>query len=274
MENLGEILNNLNRQNTTDPKNIIKSSKTTQEPIMSKNNYSCELCLDLKWIGNEKSVGSLDFGKLIPCQCQKDQISKDREEILSKNITSNLGDISLEKIRTQTFENFDHPNLENDILTTSIKSAKSYAENYDGFFLISGPTGVGKTHLALAIAGNRIKNNLSVYFCFMPNLLDKLRKSFEESDPSLKIDFDDLINSPFLILDDLGSENSSNWASEKIYQIIVNRHNLRLPTVITTRKNEDDQFNYGEYTEAIRSRLNDIKVVSPITIGTSDYRKK
>ncbi len=274
MENLGEILNNLNRQNTTDPKNIIKSSKTTQEPIMSKNNYSCELCLDLKWIGNEKSVGSLDFGKLIPCQCQKDQISKDREEILSKNITSNLGDISLEKIRTQTFENFDHPNLENDILTTSIKSAKSYAENYDGFFLISGPTGVGKTHLALAIAGNRIKNNLPVYFCFMPNLLDKLRKSFEESDPSLKIDFDDLINSPFLILDDLGSENSSNWASEKIYQIIVNRHNLRLPTVITTRKNEDDQFNYGEYTEAIRSRLNDIKVVSPITIGTSDYRKK
>ena len=87
-------------------------------------------------------------------------------------------------------------------------------------FLFLGPTGVGKTHLALAIAGNRIKNNLSVYFCFMPNLLDKLRKSFEESDPSLKIDFDDLINSPFLILDDLGSENSSNWASEKIYQII------------------------------------------------------
>ena len=77
---------------------------------MSKNNYSCELCLDLKWVGNEKSVGSLDFGKLIPCQCQKEQISKDREEILSKNITSNLGDISLEKIRTQTFENFDHPN--------------------------------------------------------------------------------------------------------------------------------------------------------------------
>ena len=241
---------------------------------MSKNNYSCELCLDLKWVGNEKSVGSLDFGKLIPCQCQKEQISKDREEILSKNITSNLGDISLEKIRTQTFENFDHPNLENDILTTSIKSAKSYAENYDGFFLISGPTGVGKTHLALAIAGNRIKNNLPVYFCFMPNLLDKLRKSFEERDPSLKIDFDDLINSPFLILDDLGSENSSNWASEKIYQIIVNRHNLRLPTVITTRKNEDDQFNYGEYTEAIRSRFNDIKVVSPITIGTPDHRKK
>ena len=56
---------------------------------MSKNNYSCELCLDLKWVGNEKSVGSLDFGKLIPCQCQKEQISKDREEILSKSLHEN-----------------------------------------------------------------------------------------------------------------------------------------------------------------------------------------
>ena len=274
MENLGEILNNLNRQTTSDRKNIIKNSKTTQEPIMSENNYSCELCLDLKWVGNEESVGSLNFGKLIPCQCQKEQISKDRKEILLKNITSNLGDISLEKIRTQTFENFDHPNKENDILTHSLSSAKRYAKDIEGFFLITGPTGVGKTHLALAIAGNRIKNNLPVYFCFMPNLLDKLRKSFEESDPSLKIDFDELINSPFLILDDLGSENTSNWASEKIYQMIVNRHNLRLPTVITTRRNEEEQFNYGEYTEAIRSRLNDIKVVTAIQIGTSDHRKR
>ena len=52
---------------------------------MSENNYSCELCLDLKWVGNEESVGSLNFGKLIPCQCQKEQISKDRKEILLKN---------------------------------------------------------------------------------------------------------------------------------------------------------------------------------------------
>ena len=58
----------------------------------------------------------------------------------------------------------------------------------------------------------------------------------------LSSDFDELINSPFLILDDLGSENTSNWASEKIYQMIVNRHNLRLPTVITTRRNEVEQF--------------------------------
>ena len=175
MENLGEILNNLNRQTSTDRKNIIKNSKTTQEPIMYKNNYDCELCLDLKWVGHEnESVGSLNFGKLIPCQCQKEQISKDRAEILSKNITSNLGDISLEKIRTQTFENFNHPNEKNDILTHSLDSAQRWEKHIEGFFLITGPTGVGKTHLALAIAGNRIKNNLPVYFCFMPNLLDKL----------------------------------------------------------------------------------------------------
>ena len=52
--------------------------------------------------------------------------------------------------------------------------------------------------------------------------------------------FDELKNTPLLILDDLGREHSSPWAEEKLYQIMVHRHEARLPTVITTSIGMDD----------------------------------
>ena len=269
MENVGEILNNLHRQNTSGQKNIKKNSRRTPEQNMSEKMYSCKDCLDLKWIGNQESVGSLNFGKLIPCKCQEIEINLGIKKIVTESIIDNLGDISLEILNKKTFATFE---ARNQNLVDAVTLAKNYTKDFDGFFLVTGPTGVGKTHLALAIAGIRIKKSLPVYFSFMPNLLDKLRRSFNLENSSSKIDFEEIINFPFLILDDLGSENSSNWTDGKIYQIIVQRHNLKLPTVITTRNIEENPFDYGQYTEGIRSRLNDNGIVNAIHIGSPDYR--
>ena len=40
--------------------------------------------------------------------------------------------------------------------------------------LIAGATGVGKTHLSVAIAGNRIKDFKPIYYGFLPNILEIL----------------------------------------------------------------------------------------------------
>ena len=71
---------------------------------------------------------------------------------------------------------------------------------------------------------------------------------------------------PLLILDDLGSETATPWAHEKLYQIIVQRHNARLPTIITTR-----QLPSGE-GDPIASRLNDPRIVQVMPIEAPDYR--
>ena len=83
---------------------------------------------------------------------------------------------------------------------------------------MSGATGVGKTHLSVAIAGNRIKDFKPIYYGFLPNILERLR-NFNNNQPDNYLNF--LIEHPFLIIDDLGSHTNSIWAEEKIYQLIV-----------------------------------------------------
>ena len=130
-----------------------------------------------------------------------------------------------------------------------------------------GETGVGKTHLAVAIAAHRIDKGHPVSFAFVPELLDYLRYTFTpESRVTYDTVFDQVKNAPLLILDDLGQEQSSPWAEEKLYQIVVHRHNARLPTVITST------LDFADQTGPISSRIRDPYVGVLIRVEAPDYR--
>ena len=72
-------------------------------------------------------------------------------------------------------------------------------------------------------------------FTIVPDLLDHLRSTFG---PSSEVEYDERFETirdvALLVLDDLGTENTTAWAREKIYQIINHRYNYQLPTVMTT----------------------------------------
>ena len=115
----------------------------------------------------------------------------------------------------------------------------------------------------------------------MPDLLDHLRKSFS---PTSQVTWDALFNriknAELLILDDLGSQAFTPWAEEKLYQIIVHRHDAYLPTVITSSlllESADgrgrDRGRFGtRYSEAIWSRVRDATVVTEGLLSAPDYR--
>ena len=152
----------------------------------------------------------------------------------------NLGRIPPEMQRRMSFETFDvrgnNPSAEQrKTLENALLESSRYAANPDGWLTIIGETGVGKTHLAVAIANDwQIKGD-SLFFAFVPELLDHLRATFAPNS-RVRYDrvFDEVKNTPLLILDDFGEEHSSEWADEKLYQIIVHRHNNRLPLIITS----------------------------------------
>lgn len=127
--------------------------------------------------------------------------------------------------------------------------------------IIMGKSEVGKTHLAAAIANKLIENNKIVLIDRLTNLLDRIRETYENNTKSENELIELYSNVDMLIIDDLGTEKISNWALEKLYTIIQNRYENRLPIIITTRFNKEgliERFSYSkdpDLVDAIISKL-------------------
>ena len=163
-------------------------------------------------------------------------------------------------------------------LRDALAAARSFAKRPDGWLLLTGPTGVGKTHLAVAIASAGAEQGEPATFAFVPDLLDHLRAAYA---PNSRISYDRLFesvrNAELLVLDDLSAHGTTAWVEEKLYQLIVHRHNLRLPTVITTRVTtssvpRSDGGDDDRFADEIESRLSDGLVVSERFMSAPDYR--
>ena len=167
----------------------------------------------------------------------------------------------------------------------AFKSAREFAhfENQKPWLYLHGQTGVGKTHIAVAIAKVQSDRGRSVTFWSVSDLLDNLRHSYSNPNESTFYElFDSVRNCELLILDDFGVQQMTDWALEKLYQIITHRHDRLLPTVITSQyilwegaENSNwDRVRGKHQWEAIRSRLNDSSVVTERLMAAPDYRNR
>jgi len=182
------------------------------------------------------------------------------------------GDLNSKLLRNMTFDSFDCkrvnlPTEERENLERVFRTARKFAKEPDGWLVLMGSNGCGKTHLAAAIGNYRLRKGEPVLFVFVPDFLDHLRSSFM---PESRTTYDELFErvrmAPLLILDDFGEQASTPWAHEKIYQVINYRYNERIPTVITTCLSLDDM------EPRIGSRLADTGLCTPCNIMAPDYR--
>ena len=117
----------------------------------------------------------------------------------------------------------------------AVVTARRFAEEPAGWLVIRGENGCGKTHLAAAVANKALASGLSVFFAVVPDLLDHLRASFAPtSETAYDEVFEQVRNADLLVLDDLGAQQSSPWAEEKLYQIVNYRTLAHAATVVTT----------------------------------------
>lgn len=211
-----------------------------------------------------------DFGEVFPCSCQRADASQ--QKLARLRLYSGLPEDMLARM---TFATFDPAGGAADAqdrasLAAALTAATTFASAPDGWLLLTGPHGTGKTHLAVSVAGERLKSSETVFFAFVPDLLDHLRAAFN---PNSRVEYDQLFEQvksvPLLILDDLGAESSTAWAQEKLYQIVVHRHNARLPTVMTTYLMMEQ---IEEAQPRMASRLKDSSLVNWIPISAPDHR--
>ncbi len=125
--------------------------------------------------------------------------------------------------------------------------------------IIMGKSDTGKTHLAAAIANKLIENDKTVLMERLTNLLDRIRETYENNTKSENELIEIYSNVDMLIIDDLGTERVSKWSLEKLYTIIENRNENRLPIIITTRFDKNiltKRFKEGQDEELADAVIN------------------
>jgi DNA replication protein DnaC len=220
----------------------------------------CPYCGGAGYVRHDVPVGDPTFGKAVPCVCKERELEARRRSDLQAFS-------SLDPFAGKTFATFD-PAIAG--LREAYDAARAFATDPQGWLVLSGTHGVGKTHLAAAIANTHLEAGNSVFFSIVPDLLDHLRAAFAPtSEMPYDALFDRIRESGLLVLDDLGAENSTAWATEKLFQLINYRYNYRMPTVITTNTRLVSQMD-----ERIRSRLSDINLARHCAIKAQDYRER
>lgn len=255
--------------------------------MSNHNGDVCQICGGMGLVSADVPVGHPNFGKAFPCVCQADKLKVRQAERLRK-----MG--NFEAYVNKTFATFeiDYARLNDDEQDTeqyfalisegrkrsltdeqlaqvnaAAEQALHYAQTPEGWLLLRGSYGTGKTHLAAAIANWRIERAEPVLFVTVPDLLDHLRATYgPSSEVAYDAHFEEVRNAPLLILDDLGAENQTAWALEKLYQLLSHRHALRLPTIITTNASPDT------LDPRIRSRLLDQSLTTIVPLDVPDHR--
>jgi len=208
--------------------------------------YQCKTCKDTGFVNHEK------------CRCFR------QKEIYLNYEHSNFGSIlSRENFEQFRWEYFPKEADENGIYPLKnmqgiYKRCIDFVNNFDktdsNLFFIGNP-GLGKTFLCNSIAKDLLDKGKSVIYNTVPDLIDSMRKykfDFDNEEANLPY-LNDIYNCDLLIIDDLGTELTTQFSNQVIYNILNKRIQNGKKMVISTNLSLQDFQSI--YSERIVSRI-------------------
>lgn len=227
----------------------INLAAQTQRSLLLKNagfpenwlnvRYSCKKCEDKGFVNG------------IMCDCFKELLKSLEYEKLCSNLPVN----------NCRFDNFKLDYYPDGIGTSPrrrMESVLDFCKTYAAEFsqkssslLLYGHTGLGKTHLSLAIAGKVVEDGHGVIYSSAQNLFNKLEKEkFGRSDGNTE---ENILGCDLLIIDDLGAEFTTQFTVSALYNIVNSRELEGKPTIISTNLTPEQLL--STYSERIASRI-------------------
>ena len=230
MENLGDILRRITEQATL--RNTDRLEDTSLGSLETAE--VCDICQGAGWGSRAVPVGHPDFGQAFPCKCH--ELDDNSTQVESFRRYSNLGPLNRISF-SQTRADGPLPDtISQQRFSKALSASVQYADEPSGWIIFTGPSGSGKTQLAVSIANHCIENGLTTFFIISSELLDHLRSTYApDNETTYDVLFEQVKNVPLLVLDDLNTQYVSQWAQEKLFQIMNHRINDQLATVITER---------------------------------------
>ena len=173
----------------------------------------------------------------VSCRCRAER-RKQEEQMLMQDremrAAQALKQQSLmdERLRDISFDGFQQTKGN----AYNLKLCLRYAKHFDEMLaknqglLFYGGVGTGKTFAAACIANHLLSQRVPVVMTSFVKLLETMQ-GFSEDDSAL---IARLNRAKLLIIDDLGAERSTDFALEKVYDIVDSRYRAKLPIILTT----------------------------------------
>lgn len=215
----------------------------TQEEVspIKKGDYKgddglirCGVCGERKQL----KINILGYSRIVPCicQCRADELEekRKRDEYEERMHTVNrLKDASMmaSKFRDASFSKYKvRPENRNQVKLAwnYVKRFHEMKEKNQGL-LLYGPVGTGKSYTAACIANALMEQSVTVVMTSFVKILQDIQSVGNEAN------YIQILNSAsLLIIDDLGAERNTDYALEKVYNIIDSRSRTDKPMILTT----------------------------------------
>lgn len=218
----------------------------------------CQLCGNTGYITYKDESGR-EIAKECSCGYWERRIKGARKEFA--DIPAAFSSVRLENFVKSVYRN---PESQKQIITVA-KGVKYWLDNLNkmknngiGLYFYSTTKGSGKTRLAASVANELIdKHNQSVKFATSPEIIQEIRRSWDEKTLSESELMHSLKICEILIIDDFGIELDRQWINDKFYEIINDRYVNKRITIYTS--------NYPpgrlKYDERIINRLEERSLV-------------
>jgi len=208
------------------------------------------------------------------CDClRKEKEERIRERILREEKEGRLRASGLTpRLFLSRFSNFEEKPGKERALNKAREFLERFGEGerlHSSGVIFWGKPGVGKSHLAAAIANELLERGFSVLFLNTVDFLNSLRDLYRNEESEAP-EIERVSGVDLLVLDDLGAEKPTEWALEKIYQIVNIRYERLGPLIITTNLD----LNSLEHLLGERTFGRILEMCVPVEVGGEDHRRR